>query len=60
MWRIVKELIAAILCRCPQCWQPLACQRHWLGGIEGYGNYYCPKCNNVTEKNYKEYEDVYE
>ena len=60
MWRITKELIAAILCRCPKCWQPLACQRHWCEDMEGYGNYYCPKCNNVTEKNCKEYEDVYE
>lgn len=60
MWKTIKELIAAIFCRCPKCWQPLACQRHWVGNIEGYGNYYCPQCNNVTENNCKEYEDVYE
>ena len=44
---IFKELIGTILCRCPKCWQPLACIRHWAGDIEGYGHYYCPECDNM-------------
>lgn len=57
MKKFFRELIAAILCRCPKCWRPLACQRHWVGNIEGYGNYYCPECDNMKGE---EYEDVHE
>lgn len=51
-----KHLICAILCRCPKCWKPLACQRHWVGSVEGYGNYYCPECDNMK---LEDMQDVY-
>jgi hypothetical protein len=56
MKRFLRHLIASILCRCPNCWEPLACQRHWVGNIEGYGNYYCPKCSGMKVE---EGQDVY-
>lgn len=53
---IIKELIAAILGRCPKCWTPLASITHWIGFIEGYAHYYCPKCSGVPEE---ERQDIY-
>lgn len=46
----LKEFIAALLCRCPKCWEPLDCERDWVGHIEGYGHYYCPNCNGFFYK----------
>lgn len=37
--------VAALLYRCPKCWGPIACERDWSNRIEGYGLYYCPKCD---------------
>lgn len=54
--KFLRELLAALLVRCPECWEPLACQRHWVRGIEGYGNYYCPKCSGMKGE---ECEDIY-
>lgn len=44
---LIKEFITALLCRCPKCWEPLDCIRDWSGGVEGYGLYYCPKCDKI-------------
>lgn len=29
---ILKDFIAALLCRCPKCSEPLDCIRDWSGG----------------------------
>lgn len=48
-----KHLICAILCRCPECWGPLACEYHDYGGLwDGYGHYYCPECSNMKGESY--------
>ena len=46
---LIKGFIAALLSRCPKCWEPLDCIRDWSGGVEGYGLYYCPKCDKIDQ-----------
>ena len=53
---IIKKLICTLLNRCPECGTSLDCITHWVGHIQGYGHYYCPKCSGIPED---ERQDIY-
>lgn len=40
------ELWCALIHKCPQCGEHLACNDNQFG----YGNWYCPKCDGICEQ----------
>ena len=50
----VVGLICAILHRCPKCWKKLSCIVDDYGGLwDGYGLWYCEKCDGIIKDDFK-------